>query len=214
VRARLSRSLGSVLVPDARAAWHWISHLGGPGLVVLGLIDNSFVPVPGSMDALTVVLAAKQRQWWPYYSAMATLGAVIGGYLTYRLARRQGKQALERRIRKSRMDKAYGAFERWGFAAITVPALLPPPMPMVPFLVAAGALQYPRSKFLAALSLGRAIRYFSLGLLAAVYGRQIFHWFAEYGYPLLYASIAAGILIAIVLLLRWRRAKAVHHRAT
>ncbi len=60
----------------------WLGHLGGPGLILLGILDNSVVPVPGSMDVLTIVLAANQRDWWPYYAAMATVGSLIGGYLT------------------------------------------------------------------------------------------------------------------------------------
>jgi len=35
---------------------------------------------------------------------------------------------------------------------------LPPPMPFVPFLLAAGAMQYSVKKFLAAMTLGRIVR--------------------------------------------------------
>jgi membrane protein YqaA with SNARE-associated domain len=44
------------------------------------------------MDVFTIVLSADQRQRWPYYAFMATLGSLIGGYLTYRLARGEGKE--------------------------------------------------------------------------------------------------------------------------
>src|ERR1700722_16009063 len=67
----------------AHEVFRWLHHLGGPGLIVLGLIDNSVIPVPGSMDALTIILSANQRKLWPYYALMATIGSVIGGYLTY-----------------------------------------------------------------------------------------------------------------------------------
>jgi len=33
---------------------------------------------------------------------MATLGAVIGGYITYRLARKGGKEAMERKLSRKR----------------------------------------------------------------------------------------------------------------
>src|SRR4030081_1119549 len=136
-----------------------LRRLGGPGLVLLGIADNSIVPLTGSMDVLTIWLAARHREPWPYYALMATLGAVIGGYITYSLARKGGKQAMERRLSKRRAAKVYKRFERWGFSAIAVPALLPPPFPFVPFLLAAGALQYSRKKFLTALVVGRGIRY-------------------------------------------------------
>jgi hypothetical protein len=65
-----------------------------------------------------------------------------------------------------RVEKVYKVFGRWGFCAIAIPALLPPPVPMVPFLFAAGAMQYPAGKFLAALTLGRTSRYMMLAFLA------------------------------------------------
>ncbi len=46
------------------------------------------------MDVFTIVLSADQRERWPYYALMATVGSVIGGYLTYRLARGEGKGRL------------------------------------------------------------------------------------------------------------------------
>ncbi|OLB85511.1 MAG: hypothetical protein AUI17_05760 [Acidobacteriales bacterium 13_2_20CM_2_55_5] len=80
--------------------WRWLRHLGGPGLILLGIADNSVVPLPGSMDVLTIWLAAHQRSWWLYYAAMATVGALIGGYITYGLARKGGNEAFERKLPK------------------------------------------------------------------------------------------------------------------
>src|SRR5271167_4229240 len=139
--------------------WRQLRHLGGIGLVLLGLVDNSVIPVTGSMDVLTIWLDARHREPWLYYAFMATLGAVIGGYITYALARRGGKEAMERKLSKKRAAQVCNAFERWGFAAVVIPALLPPPVPFLPFLLAAGAMQYSRKKFLGALVLGRGLRY-------------------------------------------------------
>jgi membrane protein YqaA with SNARE-associated domain len=178
----------------------WLRHLGGPGLILLGLLDNSVVPVPGSMDALTVVLSANQHEWWPYYAAMATLGSLIGG-LTYRIARREGKERLKGRL--SKMRKVEGAFHRWGFGAIAIAAMLPPPAPMVPFLLAAGAAQYPRKKFLTALALGRGVRYVSLAFLSAIYGRRIIRLVFQHGrIMLIVASVCAAAAIATMFLVR------------
>ena len=82
---------------------------------MLGVADNSVIPLTGSMDVLTIYLAARHREMWPYYALMATLGAVIGGYITYALARKGGKQAMERKLSKRRAAKVYATFERWGF---------------------------------------------------------------------------------------------------
>src|SRR5437879_10479081 len=165
--------------------WQRLRRLGGPGLVLLGIADNSVIPLTGSMDVLTIWLAARHREPWPYYAVMATLGAVIGGYITYSLARKGGKRAMERKLSRNRAVEVYRTFERWGFWAVAVPALLPPPFPFVPFLVAAGAMQYSRQKFLTALVLGRLLRFAIVAGLGALYGNQIVGFFSQYSKPAL-----------------------------
>src|SRR5580692_6755595 len=99
----------------AVTTWQRLRRLGGVGLVLLGIADNSVVPLTGSMDVLTIWLAARHREPWPYYALMATLGAVIGGYITYALARKGGKEAMERKLSRRRAAQFSKAFERWGF---------------------------------------------------------------------------------------------------
>ncbi|MFZ0581285.1 MAG: VTT domain-containing protein [Candidatus Acidiferrales bacterium] len=187
------------------AVRHWLFTLGGPGLILLGLIDSSVIPVPGSMDAMTIVLAGHDREWWPYYAVMATVGSVIGAYLTYRIARNGGEKALKDKVSPRIMKRVTKAFERFGFGAIVIPALLPPPMPMVPFVIAAGALQYSPKKFLAAMSAGRLARYCILAYLGAAYGRKIFRVILAHGKTVLIVTIALVVVAALVLLLLYFR---------
>jgi len=181
-------------VPTAlRSVRHWLFQLGGLGLIPLGLLDNSLVPLPGIMDVATILLAARQEKLWLYYAVMATAGSVLGGFATYRVARKGGKEALEHRFTRRKVDKVCKIFERWGFGAIAIPAFLPPPVPMVPFLLAAGAMQYPSRKFLVALTLGRISRYMVLAYLAARYGRQIIAFIARHGHP-----VVVGIILLVI----------------
>ena len=192
----------------ASKLWNWLRHLGGPGLLLLGLADNSLIPLPGSMDVLTIWFAVHRHNQWTYYAAMATLGSVIGGYVTYRLARKGGKETLERGIGRGRADAFYSRFERWGFWAVAVPALLPPPFPIVPFLLAAGAMQYSRRKFLAALTLGRGLRYGILAFLGVLYGRHFLRFFNKYTKPTLFVLIAMSMVAGMAALwtyLRYRK---------
>jgi membrane protein YqaA with SNARE-associated domain len=198
----------AVLLPTAaRSVRRWLFHLGGLGLIPLGLLDNSPIPLPGILDVATIVLSARHEQLWLYYALMATAGSVIGGFVTYRLARKGGKEALERRFSRRKVDKVCEIFGRWGFGAIAIPALLPPPVPMVPFLFAAGAMQYPARKFLAALTLGRISRYMILAYLAARYGRQIITFIAEHGHPVVVAIIVVLIATAVMVFYFWRGSK-------
>jgi hypothetical protein len=63
--------------PSKKSALRWLIHLGGPGLILLGLADNSLVPMPGSTDVVTILLAAHRPSLWIYFAFMATLGAVL-----------------------------------------------------------------------------------------------------------------------------------------
>jgi membrane protein YqaA with SNARE-associated domain len=197
--------LAILLLVSKKSALRWLIHLGGPSLILLGLVDNSVIPLPGSTDIVTILLAAHHSDLWVYYTIMATAGAVLGGYLTYRIARKGGKETLEKRFSKKTTNKVYTIFDRWGFAAIAIPALLPPPFPIVPMLLAAGAMQYPTRKFLTALAVGRGVRFAILGYLGAHYGRHIVKFFALYYWDVLFVLIAFTVLGGLFGLIQYRR---------
>ncbi len=192
----------------AISTWTRLRRLGGPGLILLGIADNSLIPLTGSTDVLTIWLAAHHREPWPYYALMATIGAVAGGYITYSLARKSGKEAMEHKLSRKRAAQVYRALERWGFSAVAVSAVLPPPFPIVPFLLAAGAMQYSRKKFLAALTLGRGIRYTILAGLGAWYGSHIVRFFARYYKPALAILIGLAVLGTAMTLAEYYRTRA------
>jgi membrane protein YqaA with SNARE-associated domain len=122
----IGRQILAIVAPTvARSVRRWIFHLGGLGFIPLGLLDSSVIPLPGSMDVLTIILSTRKQDLWLYYALMATIGSVIGGYVTYRLARKGGKETLERKFPARTLEKVYRIFGRWGFGAIAIAALLP-----------------------------------------------------------------------------------------
>jgi membrane protein YqaA with SNARE-associated domain len=185
--------------------WHRLRRLGGPGLVLLGVADNSVIPLTGSMDVLTIWLAARHHEPWPYYALMATIGAVVGGYITYALARKGGKETMERKLSRKRARQVSKAFNRWGFFAVAIPAILPPPFPFVPFLIAAGAGQYSRAKFVGALTVGRGIRYSIAAYLGFHYGTHILRFFDRYYKPAVGILVGLAVIGAILSLIQYLR---------
>jgi membrane protein YqaA with SNARE-associated domain len=189
----------------------WLRHWGGPGLIGLGIIDSSFLPVSGGMDLLTAVLAAGNHSLWWYYALMSTVGSVTGGYLTYRISKKGGKGALEQRIPKDRIERVDGYFERWGFGAVFVAALMPPPFPTIPFLAGAGALNFPAKKFISALASARAIRFAVLAYLASIYGGRVLKLLREahLSLPAILAIFGAlvGMGVAVYFIRRHRRSR-------
>ena len=192
-------------------SWRWLWHLGGPGLILVGLVDNSVIPTPGGMDILTVFLTVKDKELWWYYGLMAVAGSMIGAYVSYRLGRKAGKEGLDKRFGAQRMEKVYKKFEHGGFLTVFIPAILPPPFPTGPFLVAAGALNYPIEKFFAYLSVARFIRYMGLAYLALRYGTWITHTMHHYYKPLLWTFtillVLGGIAGGTFLWIQHKRGK-------
>jgi membrane protein YqaA with SNARE-associated domain len=187
---------------------HWIFHLGGIGLILVALVDNSFIPIPGGLDVFTILLSSGRHDLWWYYAIMATFGSVIGAYLTYRIGEKGGEETLERRIGKARAEKVYKKVEKAGFMTIAVSVLIPPPFPIVPVLLAAGALQIPPKKFLSAVAVGRAIRFTIDAMLGIFFGRAILGFFAQYYKPALYTLIGLGVVGGIGGLIYYKHWKA------
>ncbi len=187
--------------------WRTLRRLGGLGLILMGVLDSSVIPTPGGLDALTVVLAAKEKELWLYYAAMAVIGSVLGGYLTYRLGRKGGEEALERRLSKRKLQRVHSAFERWGFGTIFVPAILPPPFPLGPFLLGAGAMNYPLKKYLLALAAGRAIRFTLVAYLASLYGRSLLDLFTKHYVTILIVLISLAVVGGLIFMIYRSRRK-------
>ena len=203
-----NRQIIATLAPSAQRLLQWFLHLGGLGLIPLGLLDGSLVPVlPGAMDIATMLLAAHDRKLWLYYAAMATAGSVLGGFLAYRLTDKGGKEALEKRFRREKAEQIYRKFERWGFTAIVVSALLPPPIPFFPVVLTAGATRYSVTKFLTALALGRGVRYSIVAFLAARYGAQISTVISHHRYVALPAVVGLAVLGVLLFLIHQHERK-------
>src|SRR3974390_3399228 len=183
----------------SEAVWKWLHRLGGPGLLLLGIADNApFFSAPaGSVDVFVILLSAHQPQWWAYYALMATVGEVLGGYLTYRLAEKGGQETLEKKVGKPRAEKLYKTFEKRGALTIFWGAILPPPFPFTPVLTAAGIMQYPQRKLILALTAGRAIRFSVAAYFGRAYGQQMIEFFSHYYYPMMYVMIAVAITAGV-----------------
>jgi membrane protein DedA with SNARE-associated domain len=97
------------------------------------------------------------------------------------------------------------AYARYGFLAIAIPALLPPPMPFKIFVATAGTLEYPRWKFLVTVMIARSVRYYVEGILAVFYGRRVLTFLKDNGLVIISIVAAAVVLILLVYAIANRR---------
>lgn len=174
----------------------FFAHWGGLGLIPLAILDSSVIPTFGSLDILTAFLAARHADLWFYYACMATLGAMIGSYVTYKLGQKTGLAWIESKFGARRSHQVQYALERWGSGAIFVSTVSPPPCPTAMFLLAAGAFGHEIRRFFLAVFSGRAIRYGLLTVIAAHYGRRIVRYMRHPG-QYLWVSLGVTLLIII-----------------
>ncbi len=69
--------------------------LGGIGLLLLGVLDSSFLFMPLGNDLLVVALTAAHHQRVFYYVFMATLGSTIGVDFTRWASAKGGEKGIE-----------------------------------------------------------------------------------------------------------------------
>ena len=100
--------------PAARSLSWKLQHLGALGLFFLTILDSSPIPTFGGPDILIAVLSASHRNPWYEYAATATLGSMIGAYITFRLARKAGSAYLDQKFKKGKVSKFLNIFKKWG----------------------------------------------------------------------------------------------------
>jgi membrane protein YqaA with SNARE-associated domain len=152
---------------------HFFFALGGFGLVLLGVLDSSFLMMPLGNDLLLVALTASHRSHMPWYVAMATLGSTLGVAVAHYVSSKGGKKLIEGKQKSRQIEYVERKIEKYGGWAIGLAALAPPGFPFTPFIVVPAALQYPRAKMLWIIAGCRAVRFGIEGWLALVYGRPI-----------------------------------------
>lgn len=150
-------------------------HLGGWGLVIVGVLDSSFLFMPLGNDLLVVAMTANSRSYLkvPFYAGMATIGSVLGCLLLDALARKGGEEALEKHVPKKRLDYVRKKINKRAAWALAVASLMPPPFPFTVFVAAASALEYPRKKLLGTIAVARMARFSIEGTLAMLFGEHI-----------------------------------------
>src|SRR5689334_19209322 len=164
-------------------------NMGGPGLLVLGILDSSFIFAPLGNDLLVVAMTARSHSTLKmlYYAGMSTIGSMLGCLLVDIIMRKAGEKGLEKHLSPKRLEYVRKKVEKRAGWALAVASIAPPPFPFTPFVMATAALQYSRAKMLAIVGAARMVRFTVLGLLALRFGRSILKW-AE-------GDVVQGILI-------------------
>jgi membrane protein YqaA with SNARE-associated domain len=196
-----------------RPIGHWLEryvialpiYYAAPAMIAIGALDSSLLSLPEINDYLVVGRCIKHPSAVFYFPLFAAIGSVIGCLLLYTIMRRGGQALLRRRFKRENIERVERAYARYGFLAIAIPAILPPPTPFKIFVATAGTLEYPRWKFLVTVMIARSVRYYVEGVLAVFYGRRVLATLRDNGLVILIVVAAAAILFVLVYAIANRR---------
>jgi membrane protein YqaA with SNARE-associated domain len=199
----------------------WLSHIGrwleryvlslplyfaAPAMIIIGALDSSLLSLPEINDYLVVGRCFKNPSAAFYFPLFAATGSVIGCNILYSIMRRGGQAVLRKRFSVESIQRVEKAYARFGFLAIAIPAILPPPLPFKIFVATAGTLEYPRWRFLLTVMLARSLRYYVEGILAVFYGRRVLLFFKDNGLVII-SIVATLALIGVLIYLALNRNK-------
>jgi membrane protein YqaA with SNARE-associated domain len=181
------------------------SGTAGLGLFGIAFFDSSLLSLPEINDALLLYFGARFPERAFYYALMTMLGSVTGASLLYGLARWQGFSFLERRFPRGRIHSVFDLVRRYGTLAVLLPAILPPPFPFKIFVLSSGALGLSVPRFLAAIALGRSVRYFGEAWLAVRYGDRALSYLHANAANVLLAALLVAVGAVLFHLIQRRR---------
>ena len=181
----------------AGAIFAFVLQFGGVGLLVLGILDSSFLFAPWGNDLLLIALTARRPHVanMVYYAGMSTVGSVLGCLLIDLTLRRLGEKGLEKHLSKRQLERVRKKVGKNVGKALAGASLAPPPFPFTAFVMAAAALQYSRKKMLAIIAATRLARFLFLGALALRFGERILQWGKS---PIVQALLIGMVVLSIV----------------
>ena len=144
------------------------------GTFLLAALDSSMVfYLPFGVDILVIFQAAREERLFWTYPLLATAGSMVGAAITFWIGRTAGEVGLERFVSARRLDAFRCRVREGGAIALAIPAFLPPPFPLTPFILTCGALAVSQWRFFTTFGLARLLRFGAEAVLAHRYGAGI-----------------------------------------
>lgn len=165
------------------------------GIVLMGALDASLVFfLPLGIDFAVIVMSARRPDHFWLYALLATLGSVAGAAGTFWIGRTAGEHGLARLVSRRRLERVRQRVDRGAFVVAAL-ALVPPPFPFTPFVLASGALGMNGWSFFGSLVAARVLRFGAEAALASRYGSQILRWMKA---PFFETIVGTLIVLAVI----------------
>ncbi|MCS6953160.1 MAG: VTT domain-containing protein [Bryobacterales bacterium] len=164
------------------------------------MLDSAGLPLPATVDALLIAVAASEPALAFLSAGLAVAGSTAGCMVLYFVARKGGELYWRRHVPQRRAQTFLDWFRRYGLATVFVPAFSPIPLPTKAFIIAAGVFGVGAVPFLLVILAARIPRYFGLAWLGAQFGESTVQvWLLQHAWHAAAAMALAAALVALAL---------------
>ncbi len=128
-----------------------------------------------------------------WYVSITVAGAILGSLIPFLIARKLGREWVQRKMPPRQFTRIHAWFEHNEMMAVTVPSILPPPVPFKLFVLVAGLFEMTWLHFVAAMAVGRYIRYLLEAWLGLIFGPAVLRYGLRHPLFLLLAAILLAL---------------------
>jgi len=176
------------------------------GMFIHSFIDAIIFPIPAFFSQVSLSMIDPSFALW-----LATIGFIaclLGTPFGYWLGKALGVTVLQKFVKKRWIDAAASLFNRNGEVAILIGAFTP--IPFKVFTVLAGVFTFSLWKLLLYAALGRAVKFYAVGVIFYIYGRASEYFVMTYLTPLI-GGVA--ILLGMIIYIQRKVIKKKHKRS-
>lgn len=145
----------------------FLMDFGAWGLFIHSFADAVFFPIPAFFLQVPLSLLNPSNALW-----LATVGYIaclLGTPFGYLIGKVLGHSILYKVLKKSWVDSANELFKKNGHSAILIGSFTP--IPFKVFTILSGCMNFPLWRLLAYAALGRAVKFYAVGILFYFYGK-------------------------------------------
>jgi len=172
--------------------------LAGRFLALLSFAESSFFPIPPDILLIAILTSHKTHRWF-YYSAITTIFSVLGGIFAYAMGfffyESVGQAIVSFYSLGDSVAIVRDFFNDNAFIAIFIAGFTPIPYKL--FTLSAGFFEINFLVFIIASILSRSLRFFGIGYIMKVFGKNIAYFIFKYfnAITLLIALAALAFLL-------------------
>jgi membrane protein YqaA with SNARE-associated domain len=160
----------------AQEVSEFFKEFGSIGMFIHSFIDAVIFPIPAFFTQVSLsMLDPKQALW------LATIGYIaclIGTPFGYLIGKTFGEPVLHKFLKQKWIDKASASFKKNGEAAILIGAFTP--IPFKVFTILSGCFHYSLWKLIGYAAIGRAVKFYVVGLAFYLFGRASEEFVTQY----------------------------------